>query len=179
MSTNIFPLRLLLVTIILVTAAFASSQAAFCTYSRRRNSVSCGSVTCNTAEAGSSELPAGYYYIGNHYLHGTAGTPWFNLYRQRSSGGGFWDYYTRVPELGCRGGFGLHSGDNSAGCITVTNSNCFTQLKNEIINNFPVIYFNVYECRNCHQGWWSSGYRCSWTQTVSRPCTADLQSNNY
>ena len=97
-------------------------------------------VTCNTADAGSSELPAGYYYIGDHYLHGPHRTPWFNLYRQRSSGGGFWDYYTQVPELGCRGGFGLHSGGYSEGCITVTNSNCFTRLTNEIISNFPVIY---------------------------------------
>ena len=112
------------------------------------------------------------------YLHGPRHTPWFNLYCQRSSGGGFWDYYTQVPELGCRGGFGLHSGDYSEGCITVTSSSCFNRLRNEIISNFPVIYFNVYECRNCHQGWWGSGYQCSWTQTVSRPCTADLQSNN-
>ena len=172
MSTNIPPLSLLLVMVIFTS----TSQAAFCTYSRSSNTVRCGSVTCDTDDAGTSELPAGYYYIGDHYIHAKHNLPWFNLYRQRSSGEGFWDYYTEVPELGCRSGFGLHSGSYSDGCITVTNSNCFTRLKNEIVNNFPVIPFDVYECRICHQSWWGSGHRCAWTQTISRPCTADLQS---
>ena len=158
MSTNIVLLSSLLATTIII-GMLPSSQAAFCTYYRSRNTVTCGSVTCNnTAEAGSKELPAGYYYIGNYYLHGTRQTPWFNLYRQRSSGGGLWDYHTLVPELGCRGGFGLHSGQVSEGCITVTNSSCFTQLRDEINNNFRVFNFNVYECRKCHQRWFGSGY---------------------
>ena len=164
MSTNIPLLSLLLVTVAFISM-FPSSQAAFCTYSRSANTVRCGSVTCNTDDAGTSELPAGYYYIGNHYIHPTENKPWFNLYRQRSSGKGFWDYHTEVPELGCRGGFGLHSGSYSEGCITVTSSNCFTRLKNEILNNFPVIPFDVYECRVCHQLlWW--GYQCAWTSTL-------------
>ena len=44
---------------------------------------------------------------------------WFKLYRQRVSGG-YWDYHTKVPELGCHGGFAIHPGSYSEGCITVT-----------------------------------------------------------
>ena len=53
-------------------------------------------MTCNTANAGSSELPAGYYSIGDYLSPRNQRTPWFNLYRQRSSDGGFWDYYTQA-----------------------------------------------------------------------------------
>ena len=111
MSTNIdiAPLSSLLATTIIIRV-LPSSHAAFCTYYRSRNTVTCGSVTCcNTAEAGSKELPAGYYYIGNYYLHGTQQTSWFNLYHQRSSGGGFWDYHTLVPELNWAAVVGLAS----------------------------------------------------------------------
>ena len=127
MSTNfsLLTIRLLLATTIII-GVLPLSQAAFCTYYWSSNRVRCGSVTCNTVNAGSSELPAGDYLIGTYYSR--RGTPWFNLYRQRSSGG-YWDYSTQVPELGCRGGFGLHSGSYSLGSITVTDSGCFTWLK--------------------------------------------------
>ena len=156
-----------------------SSQGAFCTYYRNSNRVSCGSVTCSTASPDdpADKLPSGYYYIGNFYTHPRLRVPWFNLYRERSSSKGtFWDYSTLIPELGCRGGFGLHSGSVSEGCVTVTDSSCFTRLKDEINRSFPVVYFNVYECISCSRGWWWSQPSCSRTQTIRRPCTADLQS---
>ena len=43
---------------------------------------------------------------------------WFKLYRQRVSEG-YWDYHTKVPELGHHGGFAIHPGSYSEGCITV------------------------------------------------------------
>ena len=168
-------LLLLLASILVI---FTSSHGAFCTYYSNSNSVTCGSVTCSTASPNSEadKLSTGYYYIGNYYIHGST-TPWFNLYRKRSSGG-FWDYYTKIPELGCRGGFGLHSGGASEGCITVTDSSCFTQLRNEIDQNYRELNFNAYECRGCHEGWlW--GYKCLWTQTIERVHTGDLESIQY
>ena len=168
-------LLLLLATILMMST---SSHGAFCTYYRNSNSIMCGSVTCSTASPTNEadKLPPGYYYIGNYYTHPRHGVPWFNLYRQRN-GGGFWDYHTEIPELGCRGGFGLHSGSFSLGCVTVTES-CFSQLRNEINRHYSEINFNAYECRGCHERWrWiGSGYSCYWTKTISRVRTGDLQS---
>ena len=169
MSTS---LPLLKISLLLIIGVIPLSQAAFCTYYRSSNRVRCGSVTCSTAEAGASELPPGYYRIGNYYPR--RGTPWFNLYRQRESGGRYWDYHTKVPELGCRGGFGLHSGSISEGCVTVTYSSCFSRLRNQIESNYRSANFNAYECRGCYSSWLGSG--CVWTSTVGRVRTADLQS---
>lgn len=175
MSTNfsLLTTSLLLATTIII-GVLPLSQAAFCTYYWSSNRVRCGSVTCNTVNAGSSELPAGDYLIGMYYSR--RGTPWFNLYRQRSSGG-YWDYSTQVPELGCRGGFGLHSGSYSLGCITVTDSGCFTRLKNEINRRYSSrdFEFNAYKCLGCYSYRWL-GSGCVWTQTIRRSCTADLES---
>ena len=149
----------------------SSSQAAFCTYYRNSDSVTCGSVTCSTASPinEADKLPSGYYYIGNYYNHPQHRVPWFNLYRQRASGG-FWDYSTLIPELGCRGGFGLHSGTVSEGCVTVTDSSCFTRLRNEIYRRYHETKFNAWKCRSCTRR------GCFWTQTVGRARTGDLQS---
>lgn len=151
------------------------SSGAFCTYYRNSNRVTCGSVTCNAASTTADQkLPAGYYYVGNFYHHSGV-TPWFNLYRQKAGTTDFWDYYTKVPELGCRGGFGLHSGTRSLGCVTVTDDNCFRRLQSEITNNYPIIYFDVKECRGCSSSFFG-GYSCWFTSNVRRPCTTDLQS---
>ena len=42
-------------------------------------------------------------------------TLWFNLYKlkQNTDGSGYWDYYTKIPEESCRGGFALHLGGTS------------------------------------------------------------------
>ena len=171
MSTNfsLLAISLLLATTIVI-GVLPLSQAAFCTYYRSSNTVRCGSVTCNTVDAGASELPPGYYLIGEYYSHRIMHLPWFNLYRSRSSGG-YWDYHTKVPELGCRGGFGLHPGGISDGCITVIDSNCFNQLTNEINKHYKPTNFNAYECINCV---WKVG--CIQKSIVSRSHTADLVS---
>ena len=36
--------------------------------------------------------------------------------------GGYWEYSTKASEIGCRGGFGIHPGTISKGCISVTNA---------------------------------------------------------
>lgn len=111
-----------------------------------------------------SKLPAGYYYIGNYGYRGN----WFRLYRQRV-GGGFWDYHTQIPEESCRGGFALHPGSYSKGCITVKDSDCYDRLKN-VINGYPAIWFSVYEC-----SWCTWGYCYGGISTTSALCTTDLQ----
>ena len=155
-------------TVLVFATLASSSPGAICNYYQSSNTVRCGQVTCSTANpAGTHEkAPVGFYYIGKSRIH--LGVGWFNLYPQRASGG-YWDYHTKVPEFNCRGGFGLHAGTISEGCITVPDTSCFNQLRDEITNNFPVIPFDVYECSGC--GWWG----CFWTSTVRRPCTSDLQ----
>ena len=159
---------LLLFTITLFLPSL--SFGAFCRYYRSSNRVTCGSVTCDTASPNdqSDKLPSGYYYVGNFYYRN--GVPWFNLYRQRSRSNDFWDYYTQVPELGCRGGFGLHAGSFSLGCITVTSDSCFRRLQSQITGNYDVTYFDAKECRGCNT------YGCVYTTSVRRPRTTDLQS---
>ena len=152
---------------LLFIALAETTLAATCTYYRSSNRITCGSVTCSTASPpwwSSGKLPAGYYYLGDYGYNGN----WFKLYRQRASGG-FWDYHTQIPERSCRGGFALHPGSYSAGCITVTNSNCYNRLKN-VITSYPAIWFSVYECRGCFLGSCRFG-----TNTISRLCTTDLQ----
>ena len=167
MSTT-FPL--LMISLLLIIGVFPLTRASFCTYYRSSNRVTCGSVTCSTAEAGASKLPPGNYLVGKSYSRGD--TPWFNfLHRQRRSGDGYWDYHTKVPELGCRGGFGLHSGSHSEGGVTVTDSSCFSRLRSQIESNYRLVDFNAYECRSCLWGECRSGI-----STVRRARTADLQS---
>ena len=153
----------------LIFAALASSSlGAFCKYYQSSNSVRCGQITCLTANPDDryEKTPVGFYYVGRSRIH--KGVGWFNLYPQRSSGG-YWDYHTKVPEFNCRGGFGLHYGWISEGCITVTDLSCFNQLRDEITNNFPEKSLNAHKCRGC----W--GRRCLWTSTVQRTRTSDLQ----
>jgi hypothetical protein len=158
----------LILGLTLLASLAAVTSAATCTYCRSTNQIRCGGVSCNTKAdvVGGGKLPSGYYYIGNYYSHG--GVPWFNLYKQRSSGG-YWDYYTQIPEESCRGGFGLHPGTISEGCITVLERSCFNRIR-DVINTYPAIPFYVTECRGCN-----SYFGCWWTSTVSRLCTTDLQ----
>lgn len=125
-----------------------ATSASVCVYDQSANTVSCGGHMCSTVgQVWGGKLPVGYYLVGTFYLHGNAKTPWFNLYPKRSSGG-YWDYYTRVAELGCRGGFGLHPGTDSLGCITVKDRSCFNKIKDEILG-FRKKSLDVKECRNC------------------------------
>ncbi len=155
------------VAYLLFIALVQTTLAATCTYYRDSNQITCGSVTCDTEEPSwwsGGKLPAGYYYIGDYGYNGN----WFKLYRERV-GSGFWDYHTKVPELNCRGGFALHPGSISEGCITVTDNDCYSDIAN-VITNYPAIWFSVYECSQCFLGYCLGG-----TSTISRLCTTDLQ----
>ena len=155
------------VVFLLFIALIETALAATCTYYRSSNRITCGSVTCRTRSPpwwSGGKLPAGYYYIGDYGYKGT----WFKLYRQRVAGG-YWDYHSRVPELTCRGGFALHPGTYSRGCITVSDNNCYNRLKN-VITRYPAIWFSVHECSivSCLVG------SCP-TNNISRLCTTDLE----
>lgn len=166
-----FSLLLLLASLLMMSA---SSHGAFCTYYRNSNSVTCGSVTCSTAAPNNKadKLPYGYYYIGNNYTHPRYQVSWFNLYRPREGLIGFWDYYSSIPELGCRGRFGLHYGSVSEGCVTVTDLNCFTRLRDQINLHCEAFNFTAYKCRLCIK----QLRICLWSQPVERVRTCDLYS---
>uniref|UniRef100_A0A1I7XKB9 Fibrinogen C-terminal domain-containing protein n=1 Tax=Heterorhabditis bacteriophora TaxID=37862 RepID=A0A1I7XKB9_HETBA len=135
------------------------SENVYCSYYRETNEVTCGTVTCLTHVPVNADLekdgldvklPLGWYRIGTMQIR--RDTAWFNLYRRRATGNGYWDFYTNIPERNCIGlehvlivfcfyfyrifkclmtffrGFGLHAGDNIAGSITVKDKKCFDRL---------------------------------------------------
>ena len=162
----------LVIGVVLFTSLAASSIAATCSYYRSSNQITCGGISCDTQANvdGGGKLPPGYYYIGE-FLPEEHFVSWFNLYKQKADRSGFWDYHTQIPEENCRGGFGLHPGTTSLGCITVTTHTCFEGIK-QVITAFPVIQFPVTECRVCGFAGWPI---CLWTNEISAPCTTDLQ----
>ena len=93
-------MKVLLLTV-LISFMTGYVASATCSYDQSANRITCESITCNTlGQVRGGKLPVGYYRIGTFYHHGSAPTPWFNLYPQRSQGG-FWDYYTRAADIGC------------------------------------------------------------------------------
>lgn len=67
-------------------------------------------VTCDTlVPAGGDleeegldiKLPRGWYRIGTMQVRHDSS--WFNLYRRRATGFGYWDFYTNIPERNCAG----------------------------------------------------------------------------
>ena len=164
-------MKFLLVAVVLM-ASLESILSATCTYDQSANQINCSGVVCSTiAQVQGGKLPRGKYRIGTFYHNYDGRVPWFNLYPPRSRGG-FWDYYTRAPELGllgCRGGFGLHPGITSKGCITVTNTGCFNRIK-DVIQRFPMRSFTVTECKRCVARVCTRG-----TGTLTRDYLTDLQ----
>lgn len=159
-------MKIVTATYVFLALFACPSFGAFCTYDRSSGKVTCGNVMCDTTLPASTgdQLPVGNYYIGD-----SSRNNWLNLYPQRQAGG-YWDYHTKVPEFGCRGGFGLHYGTRSEGCITVTDNGCFANLHDEITNNFSKMLFAVFECRLCYFD------RCWWgTNILIRPCRTDLE----
>jgi hypothetical protein len=71
-------------------------------------------------------IPDGLYAIGTVFKNN--GKPWANMYPQKQSGGGWWDYYRDNPDTG-RGYIGLHPGSDSHGCVTVTAESCWDKLE--------------------------------------------------
>uniref|UniRef100_A0A915PRI5 Uncharacterized protein n=1 Tax=Setaria digitata TaxID=48799 RepID=A0A915PRI5_9BILA len=113
-------------------------------------------VTCQThiplddgleEEGLDTKLPLGWYRIGT--LQVRHDTSWFNLYRRRASGSGYWDFYTMIPERNCIGSFGLHAGENLAGSVTLKDKRCFDRLIRQIERKTTSEKFDVYQCRKC------------------------------
>eukprot|EP00484_Ammonia_sp_Unknown_P005116 CAMPEP_0197075770 /NCGR_PEP_ID=MMETSP1384-20130603/211780_1 /TAXON_ID=29189 /ORGANISM="Ammonia sp." /LENGTH=219 /DNA_ID=CAMNT_0042514619 /DNA_START=81 /DNA_END=740 /DNA_ORIENTATION=- len=113
-------------------------------------------VTCSSVEPGWFEfpLPTGVYWVGPATTtHGAFG--WLNLYPVTANGG-IWDYHTKVPEFSCEGGFALHEGTYSKGCITVTDGTCWDRLYAQITRN-SLSYKSMDECLTCIWGACRSG----------------------
>ncbi|VDO44722.1 unnamed protein product [Onchocerca flexuosa] len=121
-------------------------------------------VTCQThvpfgddVEKGlDMKLPLGWYRIGTLQIRHD--TSWFNLYRRRASGSGYWDFYTMIPERNCIGltafddfqrNFGLHAGENLPGSVTLKDKRCFDRLIRQIERKTTNEKFDVYQCRKC------------------------------
>ncbi|CAD5220029.1 unnamed protein product [Bursaphelenchus xylophilus] len=153
-------LQILLILIIFTPVVDAENV--YCTYYRNTNEITCGTVTCETHIPPNSEvateqekdndildrkLPKGWYRIGNLQIRHD--TSWFNLYRRRATGSGYWDFYTNIPERSCVGGFGLHAGENITGSITVKDKRCFDRLVDQIERKTTSEKFDVLQCRKC------------------------------
>uniref|UniRef100_A0A915DXM6 Fibrinogen C-terminal domain-containing protein n=1 Tax=Ditylenchus dipsaci TaxID=166011 RepID=A0A915DXM6_9BILA len=89
----------------------------------------------------------GWYRIGQQTIRHDHG--WFNLFRRRATGTGYWDFYTQVPERNCIGGWGLHAGENLSGSVTVKDKKCFDRLINQIERKTTSEKFDVLQCRKC------------------------------
>uniref|UniRef100_A0AC35FH51 Uncharacterized protein n=1 Tax=Panagrolaimus sp. PS1159 TaxID=55785 RepID=A0AC35FH51_9BILA len=132
------------------------TENVYCTYYRQTNEITCGTITCPThippdhdlKEDGlDTKLPLGWYRIGTMQIRHD--TSWFNLYRRKAQGSGYWDFYTNIPERNCVGGFGLHSGENIPGSVTVKDKRCFDRLVNQIERKTTMEKFDVHQCRKC------------------------------
>ena len=162
--------------ILLFIALSETALAATCTYYRSSHRVTFGSVTCTTR-------PPLWWSRGIAFQPGIttlvdmATAAIGSSFIDSGRVGGYWDYHTKIPELGCRGGFALHPGSYSEGCITVESNNCYRDLTN-VINRYRATSFSVYECLQCRRiySWWRRSYSCrGGTNTISRLRTTDLQ----
>uniref|UniRef100_A0A914HCM9 Uncharacterized protein n=1 Tax=Globodera rostochiensis TaxID=31243 RepID=A0A914HCM9_GLORO len=119
--------------------------------------ITCGTVTCEThspltpdnseLDGIDTKLPRGWYRIGT--LSSRHDRAWFNLYRRRATGLGYWDFYTQIPERNCIGQFGLHAGENIAGSVAVKDKRCFDRLVVQIERKSTTEKFDVLQCRKC------------------------------
>eukprot|EP00483_Globobulimina_turgida_P002363 UN02365 len=129
---------------ILLSLLTVHCSAIICYYSSSANTVRCGSSqTCSTVNY-ADPLPAGPYRVGPSTTFHSGG--WFNLYPVVS--GNTWDYHTNVASFGCRGGFGLHEGTQSLGCITISHHSCWNSIYNAITGT-SVSTQTMDECLSC------------------------------
>nr|CAD2137525.1 unnamed protein product [Meloidogyne enterolobii] len=117
--------------LILKSFDLIKAENVYCTY---YSSVTCEThipIPTFTEENGiDTKLPRGWYRIGTLTIR--QDHAWFNLYRRRATGLGYWDFYTQIPERSCVGHFGLHAGENIAGSVTVKDKRCFDRLVMQI-----------------------------------------------
>ncbi len=149
---------LIVAVLVLLQATESSAPTCVVYMDQGTRKVACGGISCTIVDS-NSLVPLSSYRIGPLNT-AKAPTIWYNLYPYTGnnlypyypSDGRYWDYHTQVPGLGCRGGFGLHNGTSSGGCITVTNNTCMESIKQHL-DGLPVNPFNVSECKVCfHNG---------------------------
>lgn len=133
-----------LTAVLLVVMQATASSAYTCQFYLSTAKVTCGGVTCTAATSWWYKLlPAGFYRIGPK--NSGKSVPWYNLYPYSDKN--YWDYHSEVPALGCRGGFALHGGSFSEGCITVTDNDCMAQIES-YLNGLSSSTFTVNECKD-------------------------------
>ena len=121
-------------------------SATRCVYVQSQNRITCGFTSCDTVVPGlfSEKLPVGTYRIAPNEPREAHN--WHNLYPY--VGGFYWDHFTKVARLGCRGGFALHGGPGSAGCVTIADQVCMERIT-KIIEETATKPFAVEECLKC------------------------------
>eukprot|EP00483_Globobulimina_turgida_P011123 UN11144 len=146
-----------------------SVNGEFCTYKMNERKLKCGTMTdwCTTqtdnVHGSKGPTPPGDYRIGQFRIHHEVG--WFNLYPKRDNHPAtYWDYSTHAPDRKCRGGFGLHFGSRSAGCITVLDKECWKKVE-EQVKSQSYQSKTTYKCQGCSAKWVGSGYSC-WRTTT-------------
>ncbi|KJH48270.1 hypothetical protein DICVIV_05632 [Dictyocaulus viviparus] len=155
-------LYVVLLLFLLLVIRITNTENVYCTYYRESNEITCGIVTCSTEVPPNADLekdgldvklPRGWYRIGVQTIRNDHS--WFNLYRRKATGNGYWDFYTTIPERNCIGGFGIHSGKNMAATVTIKDPACFSKLADQIEKKSTIEKFDVHQCRKCifHSCW--------------------------
>lgn len=96
-----------------------------CTFSRSKKIIKCGNQECS---ANTDDTPVGIYKLGSVEWNTGKKKNWVNLYPQKKSKNGYWDYYCENPDTR-RSKIALHPGSISLGCISIPNSNCWNKLE--------------------------------------------------
>jgi len=96
-----------------------------CTFSRSTKIIKCGNQQCS---ANTHETPVGNYKLGAVEWNSGKNKNWVNLYPEKKSKNGYWDYYCQNPDTG-RSKIALHPGSVSIGCISIPDSNCWRKLE--------------------------------------------------
>mmetsp|Transcript_46445 Transcript_46445/g.41489 ORF Transcript_46445/g.41489 Transcript_46445/m.41489 type:complete len:166 (+) Transcript_46445:79-576(+) len=119
----------------------------YCNYRASTDQITCWgpteTVTCSSVHDPTYSLPKGEYWIGPATTSHWGG--WFNLYP--INGDRIWDYHTKVPAFDCEGGFALHEGSRTLGCITITDNQCWDRLYRQIFSS--TITRTMDECSGC------------------------------
>jgi len=96
-----------------------------CRFSRSTKIIKCGNQQCS---ANTDNTPVGNYKLGAVEWNTGKKKYWVNLYPQKKSKNGYWDYYCENPDTE-RSKIALHPGSISLGCISVPDKECWGKLE--------------------------------------------------
>ena len=123
---------------------------ATCEYFKNKKLI-CDKFQCDTAIAKKKgPIPSGHYRIEACRIHNKYNVPWFNLHSHSEveNISIFWEYHNESPAINCRSGLGLHYGEISEGCITVTDETCWKNVV-DYLTRFKPEEFETRQCFNC------------------------------